>query len=291
VTILKGFKESRMSVNGGMNINYAIKGDGPPLLLLHGYPQTHAKWHRIAPDLAERFTVVAPDLRGYGDSDKPEGDDRHLTYSKRVMAADQVDLMRQLGFEKFQLVGHDRGARVTHRLCRDNPDRVTRAVIMDIVPTYEVYARMTKDIATAYFHWYFLIQPKGYPETLLGNNAEYHMEYLAKALGGKVFSPEAYGEYLRWFKQPESIHASCEDYRAGATIDLEHDALDKGRKLNMPLLTLWGESSLVGRAYDNLSIWRDYAENVTGKGIPGGHFIAEESPKETLAALLEFLQG
>ena len=291
MTILEGFKERRLSVNGGMNINFAMKGNGPPLLLLHGYPQTHAKWHKIAPALAERFTVVAPDLRGYGDSDKPEGDEKHLTYSKRVMAQDQVELMSQLGFEKFQIVGHDRGARVTHRLCRDHPQRIIRAVIMDIVPTVEVYGRMNKDIATAYFHWYFLIQPRPYPETLLGNSAEFHMDYLAKALGGKVFAKEAYAEYVRWFQNPASIHASCEDYRAGATIDLEHDAVDRGHKLTCPLLILWGESSLVGRAYDNLAIWRDYAENVQGKCIPGSHFIAEESPKETLAALLEFLEG
>lgn len=291
MTILKGFKEQRLAVNGGININFAIKGDGPPLLLLHGYPQTHAKWHKIAPDLAERFTVVAPDLRGYGDSDKPEGDDKHITYSKREMAKDQVELMQKLGFEKFQIVGHDRGARVTHRLCRDHEARIERAVIMDIVPTVEVYARMNKAIATAYFHWYFLIQPQPYPETLLGNSAEFHMKYLSDALGGHVFTKEAYAEYMRWFQNPASIHASCEDYRAGASIDLEHDAVDKDRKLKIPLLILWGESSLVGRAYDNMAIWRDYAENVQGKGVPGGHFIAEESPQETLGALFDFLKA
>jgi len=291
VTILKGFKEQRRAVNGGININYAIKGDGPPLLLLHGYPQTHAKWHKIAPALAERFTVVAPDLRGYGDSDKPEGDEKHITYSKREMAKDQVELMQSLGFEKFQIVGHDRGARVTHRLCRDHPQRIERAVIMDIIPTAEVYARMTKATATAYFHWFFLIQPRPYPETLLGNSAQFHMDYLANALGGKVFSQEAFAEYMRWFQNPASIHASCEDYRAGATIDLEHDALDKHKKLSCPLLVLWGESSLVGLAYDNMAIWRDYAENVEGKGIPGSHFIAEESPDETFKALLDFLKS
>jgi haloacetate dehalogenase len=285
--MFEGFINRRIMVNG-VTINCMIKGDGPPLLMLHGYPQTHVLWHEIGPALAERFTIVAADLRGYGDSSKPPSDDKHLVYSKRSTAADQASLMTELGFETFMVAGHDRGARVTHRLCLDYPDRVTKAALLDIIPTTEVFKRVDKFVATAYYHWFFLIQPNDLPETLIGGNPEFYLRRMATRKGKLIFTDEAFAEYLRCFRDPDCIHATCEDYRAGASIDLEHHAADGGRKITCPVLLLWGEKGLVGYKQDPVAIWREYASDVRGHSVPNGHFLPEESPRETLAALLGF---
>src|ERR1700722_12633083 len=285
--MFEGFATKRIAVND-VTITYLTKGDGPPLLLLHGYPQTHVMWHEIAPALAERYTVLVPDLRGYGDSSKPPSDDQHLVYSKRNTAADQAALMAALGFKTFMVAGHDRGARVTHRLCLDYPDRVTKAALLDIIPTTEVFKRVNQFVATAYYPWFFLIQPNHLPETLIGGNPEFYLRRMATRKGKLIFTDEAFAEYLRCFSDPASIHATCEDYRAGASIDLEHHAADNGRKIACPVLILWGEKGLVGYKQDPLAIWSEYAQNVCGHSVPNGHFLPEESPRETLAALLEF---
>jgi haloacetate dehalogenase len=281
--LFPGFQSRRIPTTGA-EINVVHGGSGPPLLLIHGYPQTHVEWHKIAPQLASTFTVVMTDLRGYGDSSKPADGENHAGYSKRAMAIDQVEVMRALGFNRFAVVGHDRGARVTWRLAVEHPDVVTKAAVLDIVPL--PYSTVTREFATAYFHWFFLIQPAPLPETLIGNSAEF---YLRRFLGGPAITPEAFGEYLRTFREPATIHATCEDYRAGATVDLTHAGEDGSRKVECPLLVLWGERGTVGRLYDVMKIWREHAKNVTGKSLPAGHFLPEEVPDATLASLLEFL--
>ena len=286
--MFEGFENPRVEV-GGAEISTVKGGDGPPLLLLHGYPQTHAMWHKIGPRLAEDFTVVATDLRGYGDSSKPDGGDKHGGYSKRAMAKDQVKVMERLGFESLYVVGHDRGGRVAHRMALDHPGRVEKLAVLDIAPTHTMYTTTDMEFAQAYYHWFFLIQPYDLPETLIGANPEY---YFRKKLGqwGKdesAFSSEAVSEYLRCFT-PEMIHASCEDYRASASIDLEHDEEDLGRKLSCPLLVLWGEKGFVGKKYDVLATWREKAEDVRGFSLPCGHFLPEEAPEETLEEIRRF---
>ncbi len=285
-----GFTIARVETAGAV-INLRRGGKGPPLLLLHGYPETHAMWHKVAPALAERFAVVCPDLRGYGDSSKPPGGADHHGYSKRVMAADQIDVMEKVGFRRFQVVGHDRGARVVHRMCLDHPERVERAAVLDIIPTAEVFARTDKALATYYYHWFFLIQPFDLPERLIGGSADYFLERSLRSWGSKdgVFTEEAVAEYRRCFRDPATIHAACEDYRAGASIDLEHDAADAGKKVACPLLVLWGAHGVVGRLYDPVAIWREKAVDVQGQALPCGHFLPEEAPDETLAALGSFL--
>jgi haloacetate dehalogenase len=280
---------TRTIKTSGATINTVTGGSGPPLLLIHGYPQTHAEWHKIAPRLAQKFTVVMTDLRGYGDSSKPEDGENHANYSKRAMALDQVDVMRSLGFEKFAVVGHDRGGRVTWRLAVEHPAVVTKAAVLDIVPL--PYSRVTRDFATQYFHWFFLIQPAPFPETLIGNSAEFYLRsrFLRQNTAASVFTADAVSEYLRCFKDPATIHATCEDYRAGASIDLEHAAQDGAKKVTCPLLVLWGERGTVGRLEPVMDLWREKAVNVTGKSLPAGHFLPEEVPEETLSALLEFL--
>ena len=246
--MFKNFKKSIVQANN-VDINYVIGGSGPPILLLHGYPQSHVIWHKIAPALAEKYTVVVSDLRGYGDSGKPPTDERHEPYSKRVMAKDQVQLMKKLGFDRFLLVGHDRGGRVAHRLVLDYPEVVTKLVVMDIAPTYTMYKTTDMDFAKAYYHWFFLIQPADIPERMIGADPVY---FLNKKFGqwGKdndAFTTTAFAEYLRCLT-PETIHASCEDYRASATIDLEHDQidLDNNRKMTCPMLVIWGAKGFVG---------------------------------------------
>ncbi|MBE9075986.1 alpha/beta hydrolase [Romeria aff. gracilis LEGE 07310] len=269
-----------------------VGGSGPPLLLLHGYPQTHVMWHRVAPQLAQRFTVVCTDLRGYGDSDKPPADSTHAAYGKRRMAADQVAVMQQLGFEQFRAVGHDRGGRVLHRLLLDYPQRVSRAALLDIVPTRHVFNTIDQQMATIYEHWFFLIQPDGFPEYLIGQDPDYYLSAKLRRWSARfeAFSPEAMAEYQRCFRQPETIHATCEDYRAAATIDLAHDEADQDQKIQCPLLLLWGQAGAMERCYDVLEVWRDRASQVQGYSIPGGHFLPEEAPAETLQALLAFFQ-
>ncbi len=292
VRVFDGFVQSRIRASG-TEINLRMGGQGPPLLLLHGSPQTHVMWHKIAARLAERFTVVAPDLRGYGDSGKPPGGDNHEAYSKRAMAQDQVEVMAALGFERFAVVGHDRGARVTHRLALDHAERVNKAAVLDIAPTLTMYERTDMAFATAYYHWFFLIQPFDLPERLIGADPDYYMDKKMaawqKADGEAPFTEEALAEYKRCFRDPETIHAMCEDYRAAAGIDLAHDRADLARRIACPLLVLWGAKGVVERSYDVLEVWRERAERVTGRALPCGHFLPEEAPEETLTELLTFL--
>ena len=267
-----------------------IGGDGPPVLLLHGYPQTHVMWHRVAPALARKYTVVCADLRGYGDSGKPASDDTHAAYSKRAMAQDMVDLMRGLGHPRFRLVGHDRGGRVAHRLCLDHPDAVSQLALLDISPTRTMYAQTDQAFATAYYHWFFLVQPYDLPERLIGADPVY---YLHRKLGGwgtglAHFDAGALAEYERCFSQPETIHATCEDYRAAASIDLAHDAASESQKVACPLLVLWGERGIVHRFFKPLDDWRAVADDVRGHSLACGHYLAEEAPDETLRELLAF---
>jgi haloacetate dehalogenase len=289
-SLMPGFSSQDVQA-GGVRIRAAVGGSGPPLLLLHGHPQTHLTWHKIAPRLAEQFTVVAADLRGYGDSAKPPGGAGHVSYSKRAMAEDQVELMRSLGFPRFMVVGHDRGGRVAHRMALDHADAVERLAVLDIAPTATMYARTDKEFATRYFWWFFLIQPYDLPERLIAAEPEY---FLRKHLEGQVKTPGAVGEavfqeYLRCYLDPATRHAICEDYRAAATIDLEHDAADAGRKIAAPLLALWGAKGTIGKLYDVLATWREKAGDVDGGAIACGHALQEEAPDETLAALLPFL--
>jgi len=283
--------ETKQIDTGETTIHATIGGKGPPLLLLHGYPQTHVMWHKIAPELARHFTVIATDLRGYGDSGKPDSDDEHLVYSKRATAADQIKVMEALGFHRFMVAGHDRGGRVTHRMCLDYPDHVLRASILDIIPTPVVFGTVNQRVATAYYHWFFLIQPFDLPETLIGANPEYFLRKTLRSWAASdTFTDAAFAEYLRAFRDSRTIHATCEDYRAGASIDLKHHKEDEGRKIACPVQILWGEKGLVGSGRDPLEIWREWADDVTGKAMPSGHFIPEEAPKECLQALLEFFK-
>lgn len=288
--MLDAFTSARVEVSSA-TINLRCGGKGPPLLLLHGYPETHVMWHKIAPALAEGHTVVCPDLRGYGDSSKPAGGEDHAAYAKRAMAADQVEVMRQLGFSRFQAAGHDRGARVLHRMCLDHPEAVERVALLDIIPTATAFARLDKRLATYYYHWFFLIQPDGLPERMIGRDPDFFLDRLLRSWGSgeSAFAPEAVAEYRRCFRDPATIHATCEDYRAGASIDLEHDAADSDQKVRCPLLVLWGKHGVVGRLYDPLTIWRDKAIHVEGEALPCGHFLPEEAPQATLASLQAFL--
>jgi haloacetate dehalogenase len=266
-------------------------GAGPPLLLLHGYPQTHVMWHKVAPLLMRDFTVVATDLRGYGDSSKPDSGPDHAGYSKRAMAQDQVEVMSQLGFDTFVVAGHDRGGRVAHRMALDHPRRVKKIAVLDIVPTHRLYTDSTRAFATAYFWWYFLVQPAPLPETLIGNSVEFWVsEKLGKAAAGAITSA-AFAEYLRCYRDPETIHASCEDYRAAASIDLVHDEADMDRKVACPLLALWGEQAPMHRLYDVAATWRERATDVTGKALPGTHYFVEEIPNVIAAELNRFFQA
>jgi len=286
--LFPGFASRKIQTSGA-TIHTLRGGSGPPLLLIHGYPQTHVEWHKIAGRLAEKFTVVMTDLRGYGDSSKPPDGENHANYSKRAMAADQIEVMRTLGFERFAVVGHDRGARVTWRMAVEHPQVVTKAAVLDIVPL--PYSILSKEFATEYWHWFFLIQPAPLPETLIGNSVEFYLRsrFRRPSVGASAFTKEAVDEYLRCFRDPATIHATCEDYRAGATIDLEHAGGDGGKKVECPLLVLWGQRGTVGRLYDVMKIWREHAVNVRGKALPSGHFLPEEVPEETLSELLAFL--
>ncbi|MGA6098913.1 alpha/beta fold hydrolase [Stutzerimonas marianensis] len=286
------FQRDEREVNG-VRIAYRQGGSGPPLLLLHGYPQTHVIWHLIADRLAERFTVVAADLRGYGDSSKPEGGENHVAYSKREMALDQVELMRRLGFERFDILGHDRGARVSHRLAMDHPGAVRRLILLDIAPTLAMYSQTDETFARAYWHWFFLIRPAPLPERLLEADPELVLQtaVATRADHAHPFSEAAYAEYLRCLKLPGAAHAFCEDYRASAGIDLEHDREDRaaGRLIEAPLLVLWGERGVIQRCFEPLEEWRAVARDVQGKALPAGHYLPEEVPDEVLGETLRFL--
>lgn len=270
---------------------FGLKGGrGRPLLLLHGYPQTHVMWHKVAPVLAEHFTVVAADLRGYGRSSKPEPVPGHSNYSKRAMAADMVEVMRQLGFDRFSVLAHDRGARVAHRMAMDAPHSVERMMLLDIAPTREMYAQTNQSFARAYWHWFFLIQPAPLPERLI--EADPRGYWLRKCGAGSAgltpFTPAALDAYLSAFDAPDAIAASCEDYRAAATIDIEHDDLDGGRKVTCPVRVLWGAQGVIESHFDCLALWRERAEVVDGRALPGGHYLAEERPSEVVDEVLDF---
>jgi haloacetate dehalogenase len=294
-TLLAGFSPRDVSVGEGIRIRAAVGGSGAPVLLLHGHPQTHATWMDAAPELARHFTVVAADLRGYGDSSKPPGDAEHETYSKRAMAADQVALMQTLGYERFAVVGHDRGGRVAHRMALDHPAAVERLAVLDIAPTATMYERTDRVFATRYFWWFLLIQPHPLPERLIAGDPEF---YLRTHLKGQSKTPgvpreELIQEYLRCYGDPACIHAICEDYRAAAGIDLEHDKVDRdaGRLLPQPLLALWGGRSTVGELYDVLETWREVSNGqVSGGPLNCGHLVQEEVPAEMTCRLVAFLK-
>ena len=288
----------RIAANGiTLNARISDERNKPPLLLLHGHPQTHLIWHRVAPKLAEHFTLVAVDLRGYGDSDKPASDAsvNHAPYSKRVMAQDMVSVMQTLGFARFKVLAHDRGARVTHRMLVDHPTVVERATLLDISPTLAMYEQTNMEFARAYFHWFFLIQREPLPETMIEANPEFFIEKMMgnRHAGLAAFAPEALAEYRRCIHLPGIAHAICEDYRAAATIDLEHDRADRdaGRKVMQPLQVLWGENGVIEKCFKPLEDWSRVAINVRGGSVPCGHYIPEEAPEALLAAALPFLLG
>jgi haloacetate dehalogenase len=269
-----------------------IGGQGAPLLLLHGYPQTHVMWHRVANVLKDRFRIICIDLPGYGDSFAPEISADHAPHSKRAMAQDIVAAMEVLGHASWYLGAHDRGARVAHRMALDHPDCVRRLATLDIAPTREMYAHTTDAFARAYWHWFFLITPPPFPERMIGLDPDTY--WLAKCGAGSAglnpFAPEALAEYLRCFRKPEVIAATCEDYRAAATIDIAHDDADGGRMVDCPLLALWGEHGIIGKVFDPLALWRARASDVTGLVLPGGHYLAEECPDLVAICLADFFQ-
>ncbi len=283
-----GFRTFDLPVNG-ITIHGIVGGSGPALLLLHGYPQTHHIWHKIIRRLAQHFTVVATDLRGYGDSAKPVGEPDHANYSKRSMAADQVAVMQALGHTRFHVCGHDRGARVAHRLALDHAPCVQKLALLDIVPTVDVFERIDQSVSTAYFHWFFLIQGAPLPERLIGSDPEFYLrnQLLRLQRSEGSITPDAFAEYLRCFRDPACIHATCEDYRAAASIDLVHDRT--GRALNERVqaqtLVAWGANGVVGRSYDVLALWQARCADVRGLALPCGHYLPEEAPDATFDAL------
>ena len=291
---LQDFSIAKVQGAAGL-LHTRIGGSGPPLLLLHGHPQTHAMWHLVAPALAQRFTVVMMDLRGYGDSIRPASDAEHAAYSKRAMSLDALAVMRHYGFEQFGVLAHDRGARVAHRLALDYPAAVTRMLLLDIAPTLAMYENTTQAFATAYWHWFFLIQPPPLPEALIESDpARYVRSVMGKRHAGlAAFAPEALAEYERCAQIAGTAQAICEDYRASSTIDLAHDRADMaaGKKLTQPLKVLWGEHGAVGQCFDVLALWRERADQVTGNSLPCGHYIAEEAPDLLIAQALDFFMN
>jgi haloacetate dehalogenase len=284
------FKQDFIEVNG-VNINYKIGGQGEPLLLLHGYPQSHILWRKIAPLFAKDYTVICADLRGYGDSDKPKSDEKHLTYSKKTMGLDQNELMKKLGFNEYFLVGHDRGARVAHRMAIDFKESIKKISVLDIVPTSHVFKNTNAILARRYYHWFFLIQSYPHPETMIGNDPEYYIRSKLQMWGAnnQYLTEDIIKEYLRCFTT-ESINASCEDYRAGASIDLVHHEEDLHKKISCPLQVLWGSKATVEELYDPVKVWKEWAINVEGESIDCGHFLPEENPIETYNAIIKFLK-
>lgn len=292
----KGFERKMIDVGDGVQINTLIGGSGEEVvLLLHGHPESYLIWRDIAPTLAQKYTVIATDLRGYGDSSKPKGLPDHSNYSKRVMAQDQVSVMQKLGFEKFHIIGHDRGARVCHRLMLDHPEKVLTCSMMDILPTLDMYEQANCEFATKYWHWFFYIQAYDFPERFLGADPEYFIRnnLLKKATpeAQKNFPEDVLQEYIRHYSDPATVHGISEDYRASASIDLEHDKQDRPYTIKTPLLVLWGANGVVGNIWNVLEGWQKYACDVQGFGVPDcGHFVPEEKPKIVLEALLKFLE-
>ena len=287
------FTSQRLRANG-VDIHTLAGGSGPPLLLLHGYPQSHLIWHRVAPELAKRYTVVATDLRGYGMSEKLPGSPDHAAYSKREMAKDQVEVMQQLGFGSFHLCGHDRGGRVAHRLAIDHPGAVKKLMLLDISPTLTMYENTDMDFARAYWWWFWLIQPAPFPEAMVAAAPE---TFLRKKIGWghaglKPFTEATYAAYLSYVSDPQTMHAMCEDYRAAASIDLDHDRADRaaGRKIACPVRVLWGEFGVVNRCFKPLDDWRRVANDVSGRVLPCGHYVPEEVPQELLGEMKDFFQ-
>ena len=296
--MFEGFSQTQITANS-VSINLRHGGSGPPLLLLHGYPQTHVMWHKMAPELAKEYSVVVPDLRGYGDSDKPvaaAGD--HSVYCKRATAQDQVEVMTALGFEKFHLLGHDRGVRVGQRLALDHPERVLSLTNFDVMPSQAAFENMDTPLAFSWFHWHLMRQPAPFPETMIGNSAQVYLDFIFEhwtAVEGAI-TEEAYAEYWRCFSDPDVIRGTCADYRA-VELDLQHDDADRGRKLTCPVLLLWAGHMpkrpgwQTGGGLDMLSAWRERAANVCGRSLPCGHFIPEEMPEEALAEVFAFLES
>jgi haloacetate dehalogenase len=293
--IIPGFEQKRITISsdddGPIEIACQIGGNGPPILLLHGFPQTKAIWEIVAPELAKNYTVVVSDLRGYGESSKPHGKADHSSYSKRAMATDQHAVMKALGYEKFFLLGHDRGGRVSHRLAMDFPGSVLRLMVLDISPTLTMYDNTTMEFAKGYWHWFFLIQKEPIPETMIGANPEFWLKnHMGRHAGTGIFTPQRWAEYIAGASNAQSMHAMCEDYRAAATIDLAHDRADRaaGKKLTMPLRVLWGEHGLVNKCFAPIADWEAVAQEVSGKTVPCGHYIPEECPDELIADAQKF---
>jgi haloacetate dehalogenase len=293
--LFNAFESRRVPTGEGVSLHALTGGEGPPLLLLHGHPETHAIWHKVAPALAERFTLVLADLRGDGDSSKPPGGEGHVAYSKRVMAKDMLTLMETLGHPRFAVMAHDRGARVAHRLGLDHPDAVSRMVLLDIAPTLAMYEQTGEAFARAYWHWFFLIQPAPLPERLIeADPAAYVREVMGRRSAGLApFDPRALGEYIRCLSAPGAAHGLCEDYRAAASVDLDHDREDRARGLRLvpPVLALWGREGVVHRCFNPLEEWRKVALNVEGRPLSCGHYIPEEAPEALLAEAIPFLSG
>jgi len=291
--MFEGFERRRIGT-GDADINVLIGGTGPALVCLHGFPQTHVTWRKVAPALARRFTVVLTDLRGYGDSSFPASDESHAAYSKRAMAGDVAAVMTELGFERFSVAGHDRGGRVGYRLALDEPNRVNALAVLDIVPTLDTYESMAWEGAYRSYHWYFLAQPFPLPERMIGADPDFYLDWTIRSWTSIESSIEdaAMLEYRRWFRKPGAVHAACEDYRAGFTRDVENDRADRdrGRKIECPVLTLWGGASSLRKPLDFARVWRGWADDVRGEAFPCGHFLPEEMPAETAAALLAFFE-
>ena len=286
--MFNGFQKKFVKVKKG-KIFCKVKGNGQPLLLLHGYPQTHLMWRKIAPELSKYFTIIVADLRGYGNSLVLKGDPKHKNYSKREMAKDMVQLMVKLGYKKFFVAGHDRGGRVAHRMARDFRSKILALSVLDICPTLDMYEHTNKQFAKSYFHWFFLTQPAWLPESMIINDPKKWMKNCLDKWSGNHKFGKVEKEYLKSFKQKKRIHASCEDYRASASIDLEHDKKDRNKKLNIPIQVLWGKSGVIGKQFDSLKIWQKYSKKkIYGTGINSGHFIPEQNPKETIKNLKKF---
>lgn len=280
----------------GIELNFLHGGNkkiGKVILLIHGYPQTNVMWHKIANKLAEDYYIVCPDLRGYGKSCKPKGLENHENYSKKNMAKDMINIMSYLGFDNFFVAGHDRGARVTHRMCLDYEKKILKACVMDITPTYHMFKNTNQAFATGYYHWFFLIQPDNLPEKMIANDPAYYLKEKLKRWSDKdisfdeKFDKSALKEYIKCFDE-DCIHSSCEDYRAAASIDMIDDEKDKNRKINTPLLALWGAKGFVNKTYDVIKVWEEYAKNVQGKSLDCGHFLPEEKPIEVIKELKKF---
>jgi haloacetate dehalogenase len=291
--MFEGFERKKVDI-AGLSINCAVGGNGPPVLLLHGFPQNLAMWARVAPLLAKKFTIVCADLRGYGDSSKPKCAADHSNYSFRAMAADQVALMKKLGFERFHAVGHDRGGRTCHRMALDRPDAVISLAVLDIVPTYAMFMDTNRFVAGAYWHWYFLALPEPFPERLIGFDPDYFYETCLVgwgATGLKDFDPEMLADYRRCWRDPAMIHGSCSDYRAAAAIDLEHDRADIDKKVQCPTLAFWGSAGLMHKYFDLAAEWKKRCANVRPASLPGGHFFVDQFPADTAKILEEFISS